>query len=275
MTLSLRNRIIKMLTLTSLLIILSIIVLYIIQFIKGSFLDFPQMKRFFSWLPYIKPFNYAKWAVLAAPAFILCYIAATSLMLIKYFEKTHAPEIVYFTIFLTYMLIEVSRLFIPALHLWQGNYFLMIIISKLLFFCRLTGFSIILCGAALSSTKNEMQDSSSRFCITALAVITACSIPVNSLEIYSTWVIPSAYYTLFLVIRFLFAITTSISFLITAKKNEINEYKQISLYFLFLSIGLIILQEADNPVFFISGSLLLSIGTFGFLRALHNYYLWK
>ncbi|MBO4437944.1 MAG: hypothetical protein J5798_01220 [Spirochaetaceae bacterium] len=275
MTLSLRNRIIRLLTIFSAVIFLTITALYVIQFFNGSFMDFPQMTRFFNQLPDIKPFQYTKWAVLAAPTFILCYITVCSLLIIKYFEKTHAPEIVYFTTFLINMLVEASRLFLPVLNLWQGNYFLLIVVSKFVFFCRLTGFSIMLCGAALSSTKNEMQDSSSRFGLTALAVLTACSIPVNSLTIYSTWVIPTAYYTLFLIIRFLFAITTSVSFLITAKKNEVHEYKQTAIFFLLLSTGLIILQETDNPAFFISGVILLTAGTFGFLRSLHNYYLWK
>lgn len=275
MTLSLRNRIIRLLTISSSLIFLAIIALYTVQFLNGTFLGFPQMTRYFSRLPVIKAFAYTKWATVAAPVFIICYIGVCSLLLIKYFEKTHAPEIVYFTTFLTYMLVESSRLFIPALELWKGNYFLLIIVSKLVFFCRLTGFSIMLCGAALSGTKSEMQDSSSRFAITALAVLTACSVPVDTLKIFSTWVIPSAYYTLFLVIRILFAATTSISFWITSWKNEVREYKQVSAFFMLLSLGLIMLQETDNPAFFIAGALLLSAGTFGFLRALHNYYLWK
>ena len=275
MTLSLRNRIIRMLTSSSSSIFLAIIALYTVKFFNGTFLDFPQMTRYFNHLPIIKVFAYTKWVVVAAPTFIICYIDICSLLLIKYFEKTHAPEIVYFTTFLIYMLVESTRLFIPALELWKGNYFLLIMVSKLVFFCRMTGASIMLCGAALSGTKNEMQDSSSRFGITALAVITACSIPVDSLKIFSTWTIPPAYYTLFLVIRILFAVTTSVSFLITARKNEVHEYKQVAAFFMLLSAGLITLQEADNPAFFIAGALLLSAGTSGFLRALHNYYLWK
>ena len=275
MTLSLRNRIIRLLTFSSSLIFLAISTLYTIKFFNDTLWDFPQMTRYFSWLPDIKAFTYTKWAVVAAPMFIICYIDVCSLLLIKYFEKTHAPEIVYFTIFLTYTLVEATRLFIPALGLWKGNYFLLIIVSKLVFFCRLSSFSVMLCGAALSSTKTEMQDSSSRFGITALAVLTACSIPVDTLKIFSTWVIPSSYYTFFLVIRFLFAITTAISFWITSWKNEVSEYKQIAAFFMMLSAGLIILQEADNPAFLIAGVILLSGGTFGFLRALHNYYLWK
>lgn len=275
MTLSLRNRIIKLLTVSSIVLLSAILFLYTLQFIHGIFWDFPQMTRFFAHLPQIMPFNYAKWAVLASPTFLLIYIAVCSLFIIKYFEKTHAPEIVYFTTFLACMLIEASRLFLPVLDIWQGNYLFLIFVSKTVFFCRLTGPIIMLCGSAMSTAKTDIQDSSSRLCLAALAVITTCSIPVNSLQMFSTWITPAAYYTLFLVIRCLLAIATSISFWITAVKNEAKEYKQVSIYILLLSAGLILLQEADNLAFFAAGSILLTAGTFGFLRALHTYYLWK
>ncbi|NLK47046.1 MAG: hypothetical protein GX297_10415 [Treponema sp.] len=238
-------------------------------------MNFPKMIRYFSWLPNLKILNYAKWAVLASPAFILVYIAVFSLLIIKYFEKTHAPEIVYYTIFLAFMIVESTRLFLPALGLWLGNYLLLILISKIVFFCRLAGSTIMLCGAALSSTKADMQDSSLMFGLTALAVVTACFIPVDSLKMHSTWVTPTAYYTLFLVIRFLFTIATSISFWITAEKNEANEYKQAAVFIFMLSTGLVFLQESDNLLFFAVGAFLLSAGTYGFLKALHKYYLWK
>ncbi len=275
MTLVSRNRIIRIMGILTTFLFACIAALYVYSFFTGNFPILQQNKRSFGNFNNFFIFEFNPYAVLIAVAALLLYVPVCCFGMLNYFEKTQIPELIYVPLFLVSFIPEAFRLLIPLFASWQNHPNLMIIISKVILFARISASVAMLTIAAVSTDRNESHTSNLQFSILALATITVCFVPVNSIQMLSTGFSAYAYYNFSLGIRLFFYIITTVSFWLTGYKNQSGEYKRCALNYLLLVLGEILLQESDNCTFLVIGLFLLFGGTFCFFKNIHKYYMWK
>ena len=275
MTLSKRNRLFVCLTVFSILIIILIVVFNALSFYNGMLEIFPEGK---STTPfYSKSFllRYSPNSVIIACLLMLVYVPFISGVILVYFEKTNLHEISYFGIFLLTCLVEGLRIVVPLFTLWKDNSGLMLIISRLVFFSRISSSIIMLSIALMNQDSREHHSTRSNLFLLLFISILTCVIPINSMQILSTCFYPYAYYNSFVFLRVLFIALTVFTYYITSAKYGIPEYKKTALYTLMLMTGQFFLQEGDSVLYISTGGFLFYFGTYLYLKNIHHYYQWK
>ncbi len=275
MTLSNRNRLFVFLTVFSLLLIAGLAAYYAFSFYHGMQETFPEGK---STTPfYSKSFllRYSPESVLLACLLILFYVPSVSIIILIYFEKTNLQEISYLGIFLLSCLAEGLRITVPVFSLWKNNTLLMMGLTRLVFFGRLTASIMMLSIALYYQNTKDHQTVRSYVFILVFVTILSCVIPINSMQILSTCFYPYAYYNSFVFLRLLFIFLTFITYYITGMKYAVPEYKKCALYTLIIMIGHFFLQEGDSVLYVITGGYFFYFGTYLYLKNIHHYYLWK
>ena len=219
--------------------------------------------------------RYSPNSVLLACFLMLFYVPAVSGVILVYFEKTNLQEISYFGIFLLSCLAEGLRITVPIFSLWKDNTILMMNISRLVFFSRITSSLIMLTIALFCQNSREHHTTRSNLFILLFISILTCVIPINSMQILSTCFYPYAYYKSFIFLRLLIIVLTVFTYFITSSKYGIFEYKKSAIYTLMIMTGQFFLQEGDSVLYIITGGCLFYFGTYLYLKNIHHYYLWK
>lgn len=275
MTLTTRNRMFRFSSIFAAASFAALVTVFIVQLVTEGTHAFPVGTRFTPFFDGFSLFAYNKYAVLASPALTLLYVAVCNLCILKYFEKTHVPEIIYFGIFLLLTAAEGLRLLTPLFGLWESNPRFFAFLSRALFFCRLSSALILLVSALASYAKIETKTNRSDYIIMAFSLMIACLVPVNVLKMRSTCMAPYAYYDTINVLRIGFAVAAALSFYVAGFRGGIGEYKRASIWLIALTFGLLSLQEGDSVARCAFGFALLVTGSALFLRNIHRYYLWK
>ncbi len=275
MTLSNRNGLFVCLTVFSIILIILIVVFNALSFYNGTLELFPEGK---STTPfYSKSFllRYSPNSVIIACFLLLFYVPFISSVILVYFEKTNLHEISYFGIYLLMCLIEGLRIVVPLFTLWKDNSWIMIIISRLVFFSRVSSSIIMLSIALLNQDSHEHHAKHSNLFILLFISILTCVIPINSMQILSTCFYPYAYYSSFVFLRIFFIALTVFTYYMISVKYGITEYKKSALYMLMIMTGQFFLQEGDSVLYITTGGFLFYFGTYLYLKNIHHYYLWK
>ncbi|MCQ2595858.1 MAG: hypothetical protein MJ196_11410 [Treponemataceae bacterium] len=275
MTLVSRNRIIRIMGIFTTVLFACIAALYAYSFFAGNFPLLEQNKRFFGNFNNFFIFNFNPYAVYIAVAALLLYVPVCCFGMLNYFEKTQIPELIYVPLFLVSFIPESFRLLLPLFAGWQNHPNLMIFISKVILFARISASVAMLTVAAVSTDRNDSHTSNIQFSILALCSVTVSFIPINSIQMLSTGFAAYSHYGFCLGIRLFFYAVTTVSFWLTGYKIQSAEYKRCALNHFLLVLGELILQECDNCPFLVLGIALLFGGTFCFYKNLHKYYMWK
>ena len=275
MTLVSRNRIIRTMGIFSTILFAWIIISYAFMFFSGNFPILEYKKRFLGNLLNFFLFEFNIYAVFLAVAFLLLYVPICCFGMLHFFEKTQIPELLYFSLFLLNFIPESSRLLIPLFSNWQSYPHLMIFLSKIILFSRISASLSMLAIASLASERNDTNSSTIQISILALCAILVCFVPVNTIQMLSTAFASYAYYGFSLCLRLGFYAITAISFWLTGYKMQAVEYKRCAINYLILIFGELFLQECDNCIFLLFGITFLYGGTFFFFKNLHKYYMWK
>ena len=98
---------------------------------------------------------------------------------------------------------------------------------------------------------------------------------MNTAKVASTGLVTEGYMKLINIMRFLLLIMTFVSFFINGIKKNSAEYKQLGLGATFILLGYTLFVSCDNFFFLISATLLLSFGTYRYLKILHAMYMWS
>ena len=204
--------------------------------------------------------------------FMFLYICTTTLIIYHSFEKTQAPDIVFFLLFLIACLCDTSRLLVPAFHL-SGTFSLFLLkVGNLQLFARLL-VPLALMGNTAMST-DEFRQSTDRNCIILIiiAMFFAEIIPMNTAVILPNFCISYGYVKAIRTFCFLTCIVSTIALFQTNRKNE---YRQImTIGFILLCIGYSLIFYCYNIILLAAGITMMSSGTFLYLNEVHKHYLW-
>ena len=203
---------------------------------------------------------------------LLLYVCVTTLILFHSFEKTQAPDIVFFLLFLFACLCDTSRLLVPLFQLSGTFTRLLLKIGNINLFARLLA-PLALMGNTVMST-DDFRQSTDRNCIILIIIsmFFAEMIPLNTAVILPNFCISYGYVKAIRGFSLLLCIVSTISLFRTNSKNE---YKQImTLGFIFLCLGYSQMFYCFNIASLVAGTILLGSGTYIYINEVHKHYLW-
>lgn len=210
--------------------------------------------------------------VLLSIFLLMAYVCITTLAILRSFEKTQAPGILFFLLFLLACLFNSFRLLFGLFHI-SGTY------SKLLLkLGNLNIFSLLLAPLSLFGTTtlstDELRQNTDRNCIILLLVsfFFADFIPLNTGIIMPNFCISYSYVLALRATSCIICIINCIGLYLTNKKNDYSQ--KMTFGFLMICIGYSIMFYCYNILGLISGPLLLGIGTTIYLNEVHHHYLW-
>lgn len=268
MTLISRNKFLSGFCIFSIILLLIFFVLFLIKFNTGEIKDFPY--PFITENLSLKDLLFSPYSIF--PFFSIVFLGIFTLItasLIRYtFEKTQSPEIIYFIGFLFGCLLEISRLLIPMLNLWDSYSIYTILIGKVALTGRLISiFSLLLASIFHSDTQNQDTEKHLFFTIFFSALF-AVFIPIKTGVILPSIMTEIGFHTFFLFINGLIFILSCISMIFTDRKKLV-------IFYCMLILGYIFLVYTNNLFLLILGVGFISYGAYAYLGKIHNYYLWR
>ena len=203
---------------------------------------------------------------------LLAYICVATLIIYHSFEKTQAPDIVFFLLYLVACLCDTSRLLVPVFQI-SGTYSLFLLkVGNFHLFARLLA-PMALMGTTVLSTEDFRQNTD-RNCIIIIiiAMFFAEMIPLNTAIILPNFCISYGYVK---AIRAFCLLTCAVSAVSLFCTNRKNEYRQImTIGYVLLCIGYSLIFYCYNIASLAAGTLLLGGGTYLYLNEVHKHYLW-
>lgn len=203
---------------------------------------------------------------------LLIYICVTTLIIYHSFEKTQAPDIVFFLLFLAACLCDTTRLLVPLFKL-SGSYSLFLLkLGNVHLFARLLAPLALMGNTAMST--EEFRQNTDRNCIILIIIAMFFSemIPLNTAIILPNFCISYGYVKAIRIFSFVTCIVSAISLFYTNRKNE---YKQtMTIGFILLCIGYTLIFYCYSILTLAGGILLLGGGTYLYLNDVHKHYLW-
>lgn len=270
MTIRNRNRLTLTFFFISLFFLFGDLGLFFYEIFNDTFI-FPDVFHFsLEKTPYI--FKYNSYCVIIALIVNLVYVCTTTLFIYRGFAKTQAPDISFFLLFLIACLVDTSRFFIPLFHISNTFSQFFIEIGNLNVFARILA-PLALFGVTFLS-REEYRLNVDRNCLILIvtALFFAYFIPSNTSVILPNFCISYGYKKFLQLFSFLICIINFITLFVV---NRNKEYKQLmTIGFIFLSVGYSIMFYCYNIIGLIFGTIFLSLGSFIFLREIHNHYLW-
>ncbi|WP_191017840.1 hypothetical protein [Treponema zioleckii] len=271
MTLKLRNRWIKSFFFFSIFCIASVSICFVYSIIKNTILPPPDFKYpdFFKDFPALKTNFYA---TITSLLLFMLYVPAMTHFLFKYFENTHATEVIYYTMFLLGSLAEIMRLVTISFGLWQTFSDGLILFGRIVVFGRIIVTLSFLFASLLSDSDQRQNFGRNLMIMTALATFLATTLPLNTARISSTGFVTIGFGSLFNSTRFLMIVITFMSFWIKASTIESDKYKKVAISYLILIFGYLTITAADNFIYLVLGFSMLGIGSYFYLSNIHQHY---
>ena len=203
---------------------------------------------------------------------LMIYICVTTFIIYHSFEKTQAPDIVFFLLFLVACLCDTSRLMVPMFQVSGSFSLFMLRIGNITLFARLLA-PLALMGNTVMIT-DDFRQSTDRNCIILIIVsmFFAELIPLNTAIVLPNFCISYGYEK---AIRWFCFLTCLVSTIALFQTNKKNEYKQImTLGFILLCIGYSLIFYCFNIANLAAGIIFLGGGTYLYLTEVHKHYLW-
>ena len=210
--------------------------------------------------------------VFAGIFILMLYVCITSMIIYHSFEKTQAPDIVFFMIFLVACLCDTSRIMVPAFQL-SGTFSLFLLrVGNIHLFARLLA-PLALMGNTVMSTDDFRQNTDrNSIILIIISMFFAEIIPLNTAVILPNFCISYGYVKAIRGFTLLVCIVSTISLFYTNRKNE---YKQImTVGFIMLCIGYSQIFYSYNIASLAAGAIFLGSGTYLYLNEVHKHYLW-
>ena len=217
-------------------------------------------------------FSYNPLYVFLGIFFMNIYVCITTLIIYHSFEKTQAPDIVFFLLFLAALLCDTTRILVPAFNL-SGTYSLFLVkVGNVNLFARLLAPLALMGNTTMSN--EDFRQSADRNCI--ILIVTALFfseiIPLNTALILPNFCISYGYVS---AIRGFCFVTCAVAAIALFNTNRKNEYRQtMTIGFILLCIGYTLIFYCYNIALLASGVIMMSSGTFLYLNEVHKHYLW-
>jgi hypothetical protein len=217
------------------------------------------------------PSAYVPLITMAAAA---VYALITQILIFYFFEKTQAPEILFFAIFAFSCAFEGIRVTVPLRTVYDLPGVYLIMAARVLFFARYAGIFSLFAGS-LYSAGLEMQKQGRVILITiAAALVFALGVPVDGLSWDSSLTMINGYSRMFALVEGGIVLITMASFLTAAYSRGSREYLFIGGGSLLVCTGKDILLRADTWITPLPALAVLVLGTWFICTQIRRIYLW-
>lgn len=216
--------------------------------------------------------RYSPICVFVGLLILMLYVCVTTLIIYHSFEKTQAPDIVFFLLFLFACLCDTSRILVPIFQL-SGTFSLFLLrVGNIHLFARLLAPLALMGNTILSTDDFRQSTDRSTIILIIVSMFFAEIIPLNTAVILPNFCISYGYVKAIRGFSLLICIVSTISLFYT---NHKNEYKQImTIGFILLCLGYALLFFSYNIASLVVGTILLGSGTYLYLNEVHKHYLW-
>lgn len=208
---------------------------------------------------------------------IICamvYACITLVVIYRYFEKTHSPEILYIVLFVLSFALEGSRIMVPLKLTYELPSVYLIMASRVLLFGRYLGiFSLFAASVYAAGLEIQKQSTTILLIIFSTLAITR-GVPIDGLSWDSSFCMISGYPAMFRIVEGGMVLITMVSFFISAYSRGTKEYIFIGIGSLLAMVGRNILLGSDTWISPFPGLAILCIGTWFICMYLHRVYLW-
>ena len=202
----------------------------------------------------------------------MLYVCITTLVIYHSFEKTQAPDIMFFLLFLLACLCDAARILIPLFGLSTSFSNFLLKIGNIHLFARLLAPLALMGNTAMAGDSFKQYVDRNCLILIMLSIFFAEFIPLNTAVILPNYCVSYGYVKGIKLFSACIIILSTISLFISNRKNDYKQY--MTLGFVMLSIGYTLLFYCHSLAFFASGTLLLAAGTIIYLGEMHKHYLW-
>jgi len=227
------------------------------------------------WLLRLPFFAYNNYAVLVGIA-SLPLIALILLVCVFFlFEKTHALEISFFTLFIFALSVEALQLLFPL----QTHYPLLTVFmasaARIIFFFRFLACLALLTSSLFAHKTFTRETASVIFLLSFIAFALSHTIPIDTVHTLSFFSFSRSYRYLLYSFNGIVCVLAILSFLSVGISRSIAEYQKAAIRLSAMLIAHIALLYTGSWFFTVIGIATLLTGGFFFLRAIHQFYLWQ
>ncbi|MDR1239040.1 MAG: hypothetical protein LBK27_02920 [Treponema sp.] len=220
---------------------------------------------------FLEPNPYAPLAAIAASAL---YALITLILISYFFEKTQAPEILFFAFFAASFSFEAIRFMAPLQQIFAVPPLYQVIAFRVLLFSRYFGIFALFTASAYAAGLEVQKQRDIFLIITVAALVVVMGVPIDVLSWDSSFSMIGGYTAMFRMIEAGTLLITMVSFFISAWTRGSREYILIGAGSFLVFLGRNILLSADTWLSPAPGLILLALGTWLICTRLHHVYLW-
>jgi hypothetical protein len=202
------------------------------------------------------------------------YALITLILIYYFFEKTQAPEILFFTFFVFSFAFEGVRIMVPLKIVYELPGVYLIMASRVLLFGRYFGVFSLFAASVYAAGWDVQKQGYVLFIIVIAALMIVLSIPIDGLAWDSSLTTIIGYQGMLKLAETTIILISMISFFISAYSRGTREYIFVGAGSLLTFFGRDILLSADTWVTPLPGLLSLGMGTWFICTQLHRVYLW-
>ena len=203
----------------------------------------------------------------------------TSLLLLVFifflFEKTHALEISFFSLFIFSLSIESLQLLFPLQVRYPLLTVFMASIARIIFFFRFGACLALLTSSLFAHKTFTRETGSIVFLLSFVAFALSHTIPIDTVHTLSFFLFSRSYRYLLYSFSGIICVLAVLSFLSVGIYRSIIEYRKAAIRLLIMLIAYTVLLYSGSCFFTLLGIAVLLAGGFFFLKAIHQFYLWQ
>lgn len=220
-------------------------------------------------------FAYSNYAVMAGVV-TFPLIALTLLICVFFlFEKTHALEISFFSLFIFALSVEALQLLFPLQVQYPILTVFMPSIARIIFFFRFGACLALLTSSLFAHKTFTRETASIIFLLSFSAFALSHVIPIDTIHTVSLFSFSHSYRYLLYSFSGIVCVLAVVSFLLVGIYRSITEYQKAAIRLLVMLIAYMLLLYTGSWVFIVLGIGALLAAGFFFLKAIHQLYLWQ
>jgi hypothetical protein len=218
--------------------------------------------------------NPVPWAPFAVMIAAIAYALITMILIFFFFEKTHAPEILFVAFFALSFAMEAARITLPLRTALNLPGVFPILGYRLLLFGRYFGLFSLFTSSVCASGLELQRQGTSILILTLSALTIALGRPVDGFQWDTSLCMLAGYDSMFTLVETAVMLITTASFVVSAQFRGSPEYVFIGIGSFLALMGRYIFLRADTWLSPLPGLILLCVGTWFICKQLHRVYLW-
>ncbi|MFP3091093.1 hypothetical protein LQZ21_12290 [Treponema sp. TIM-1] len=222
-------------------------------------------------VPLLNPVPYAPFIAMIGA---ILYSLISLILIYYFFEKTPAPEILFFAFFVLSFAFEGLRIMAPLKEVYELPSVYLVMASRVLLFGRYFGVFALFAASVYAAGWDVQKQGYVVFIIAVVALMIALNVPIDGLSWDSSLMPIVGYRGLLRLAEITLVLITMISFFVSAYSRGNREYVFIGIGSFLVFLGRNILLNADTWVTPLPGLVSLGAGTWFICTQLHRVYLW-